>query len=313
MNESWKPIKLEEIEFVLYISKCLAERQVEFVTCMLQSHALTVEHTSLDKRSGIAITQPWEDLKKLLKEELWDHVMIGADVDKYGSFDVIIGMGWLSKLRATIVCYEKVVQNPLSNRDILEVHGECPKGNLKQLKTMKVNEPKLEDILVVCEFPSVFSREVKFHIDLIPEAMPVAKSPYRLAPTEMQELPNQLKELKEKGKANVVADALSRQERLKLRLILVAQNEEGYFYIVERVGPVAYRLRLPQELVGVHDTFYVSNLKKYLADVNLQVPLEEVKIDDKLHFVEEPMEIIDREVKKLKKSRIPIVKVRWNF
>ncbi|GJQ89946.1 putative reverse transcriptase domain-containing protein [Tanacetum coccineum] len=86
----------------------------------------------------------------------------------------------------------------------------------------------------------------------------------------------------------------------------------GPFEIVERVGPVAYRLRLPQELVGVHDTFHVSNLKKCLADVNLHVPLEEVKIDKKLHFSEEPMEIMDREVKKLKKRRILIVKVRWN-
>ncbi|GJT02040.1 putative reverse transcriptase domain-containing protein [Tanacetum coccineum] len=89
-----------------------------------------------------------------------------------------------------------------------EVHGERPEGNLKQLKTMKVNKPKLEDIPVVREFPGVFpedlsglppSREVEFRIDLIPGAMPVAKSPYRLAPTEMQELSNQLKELQEKG------------------------------------------------------------------------------------------------------------------
>ncbi|GJT75548.1 hypothetical protein Tco_1042273 [Tanacetum coccineum] len=86
----------------------------------------------------------------------------------------------------------------------------------------------------------------------------------------------------------------------------------GLFKVVERVGPGAYRLRLPQQLVDIHDIFHVSNLKKCLADVNLHVPLEEVKIDDKLHFVEKPMEIIDREVKKLKKSRIPIVKVRWN-
>ncbi|GKE73005.1 putative reverse transcriptase domain-containing protein, partial [Tanacetum coccineum] len=83
----------------------------------------------------------------------------------------------------------------------------------------------------------------------------------------------------------------------------------GPFENVERVGPVAYRLRLPQALVGVHDTFYVSNLKKCLADVTLHAPLEEDKIDDKLHFVEEPMEIIDREVKKLKKRQIPIVKL----
>ncbi|GJS08754.1 putative reverse transcriptase domain-containing protein [Tanacetum coccineum] len=101
------------------------------------------------------------------------------------------GMDWLSKLRAKIVCYEKIVQIPLSNGDIL-----------------KVNEPKLEDIPVVREFHGVFpedltglppSREVEFCIDLIPGAMPVAKSLYRLAPTEMQELSNQLKELQEKG------------------------------------------------------------------------------------------------------------------
>ncbi|GJR12680.1 putative reverse transcriptase domain-containing protein [Tanacetum coccineum] len=76
----------------------------------------------------------------------------------------------------------------------------------------------------------------------------------------------------------------------------------GPFKVVERVGPVAYRLCLPQELVGIHDTFHVPNLKKCLADVNLHVPLEEIKIDDKLHFVEEPIGIMDREVKKLKRS-----------
>ncbi|GKC94645.1 putative reverse transcriptase domain-containing protein [Tanacetum coccineum] len=63
---------------------------------------------------------------------------------------------------------------------------------------------------------------------------------------------------------------------------------------------------------GIHDTFHVSNLKKCLADVNLRVPLEEIRIDDKLRFVEEPIEIMDREVKKLKRSWIPIVKVSWN-
>ncbi|GJY30876.1 putative reverse transcriptase domain-containing protein [Tanacetum coccineum] len=122
----------------------------------------------------------------------------------YGSFDMVIGMDWLSKLRAKIDCYEKIIQIPLSNRDILEVHRECPEGNLKQLKTMKVNELILEDIPIVREFPGVFpedlsglppSREVEICINLIPGVVSVAKSPYRLAPTEMQELSNQLKEL----------------------------------------------------------------------------------------------------------------------
>ncbi|GJW88374.1 putative nucleotidyltransferase, ribonuclease H [Tanacetum coccineum] len=83
-------------------------------------------------------------------------------------------------------------------------------------------------------------------------------------------------------------------------------------HILERIGPVAYRLRLPEELSSVHDTFHVSNLKKCLADANLHVPLDEIKVDKTLRFVEEPLEIMDREVKTLKRSKIPIVKVRWN-
>nr|GFA50969.1 retrotransposon protein, putative, Ty3-gypsy subclass [Tanacetum cinerariifolium] len=96
----------------------------------------------------------------------------------HGSFDVIVGMDWLSNLRAKI------------------------------LKTVKASELELDEIPNVCNFPSVFSedlpglppsREVEVCIDLIPGAMPIAKSPYHLAPAKMQELSNQLKELQEKG------------------------------------------------------------------------------------------------------------------
>ncbi|GJU45707.1 putative reverse transcriptase domain-containing protein [Tanacetum coccineum] len=86
----------------------------------------------------------------------------------------------------------------------------------------------------------------------------------------------------------------------------------GPFEIIEKVGPVAYRLDLPEELNGVHDTFHVSNLKKCLADPTLKVPLDEIRVDDKLNFMEESMQILEREFKKFKRSRIAIVKVRWN-
>ncbi|GKC59403.1 putative reverse transcriptase domain-containing protein [Tanacetum coccineum] len=81
---------------------------------------------------------------------------------------------------------------------------------------------------------------------------------------------------------------------------------------MEKVGFVAYKLELPEELSRVHNTFHVSNLKKCHADEPLAVPLDGLNLDDKLHFVEEPVEIVGREVKRLKQSRIPLVKVRWN-
>ncbi|GKB19560.1 hypothetical protein Tco_0853483 [Tanacetum coccineum] len=78
------------------------------------------------------------------------------------------------------------------------------------------------------------------------------------------------------------------------------------------VGEVAYKLELPEELSRVHNTLHVSNLKKCYADEPLAVPLDVLHFDDKLQFVEEPIEITDREVKWLKRSCIPLVKVRWN-
>ncbi|GJT09892.1 putative reverse transcriptase domain-containing protein [Tanacetum coccineum] len=78
------------------------------------------------------------------------------------------------------------------------------------------------------------------------------------------------------------------------------------------VGPVAYTLELPEELSSVHNTFHVSNLKKSLSNKSLVISMKELQLDDKLNFVEETIEIMNREVKQLKESHIPIVKVRWN-
>ncbi|GKB55695.1 putative reverse transcriptase domain-containing protein [Tanacetum coccineum] len=159
-----------------------------------------------------------------------------------GSFDVIVGMDWLSKRKFVIVCHEKVVRIPLEGDEILQVHGERTQGVVKTLMNTKV----------------------EFRIDLVHGATSVAKSPYRLAPLEMQELSEQLRELQDKeeehgvhlklelellrkeklyakvenapaemtrdmdqqmekraddGKANVVTDALSRKKRVKPRRV----------------------------------------------------------------------------------------------
>ncbi|GJX25926.1 hypothetical protein Tco_0232222 [Tanacetum coccineum] len=84
------------------------------------------------------------------------------------------------------------------------------------------------------------------------------------------------------------------------------------FKILAKIGIVSYRLKLPNQLSRVHITFHVSSLKKCFFDEPLAIPLDEIQIDDKLNFIEEPVEIMDREVKHLKQSRIPIVKVCWN-
>nr|GFC97984.1 putative reverse transcriptase domain-containing protein [Tanacetum cinerariifolium] len=152
-----------------------------------------------------------------------------------GSFDAIIGMDWLVKYQAAIVCAEKIIRIPWGNK-ILIIHGDgSNRGNATRLSiiscsktekyvkkgfpiflahiTMKEVEDKskkkrLEDVPIVRDFPEVFPedlpgltsiRPVEFQIDLVPSAAPVARAPYRLAPSEMKELAEQLKELSDKG------------------------------------------------------------------------------------------------------------------
>ncbi|GJW64544.1 putative reverse transcriptase domain-containing protein, partial [Tanacetum coccineum] len=143
------------------------------------------------------------------KLEIKGHVF---DIDlipfRHGSFDVIIGMYWLSNYKAKIIFHEKVVRIPLPDGKVLRVLGERPEEKARLLMSAKASEKKQEEIVVVRDFPEVFSdnlsglpptREIKFRIKLTPGAMLVAKSPYRLAPSELEELLGQLKELQDKG------------------------------------------------------------------------------------------------------------------
>ncbi|KAD5802652.1 hypothetical protein E3N88_14012 [Mikania micrantha] len=146
-----------------------------------------------------------------------------------GSFDIIIGMDWLASHRAEIVCFEKFICIPLPSGETLRVFGETPSKGLRLMSCTKAQkclrkkciaflahivkdkdkekDKSIQDVPVVCDFPEVFpkdlsgippERQVEFRIDLVPGANPVAKAPYRLAPSELQELASQLQELSDK-------------------------------------------------------------------------------------------------------------------
>ncbi|GJT55321.1 gag-pol polyprotein [Tanacetum coccineum] len=131
------------------------------------------------------------------------YVIEVADGKKVEKLRCDVGMDWFSKNKAMIMCHEKVIEILLKGGGILWVQGEHTLGVAKALINAEVDEPKLSDIPVVQDFVDVFpedllglppQQQVEFCIDLVPGATPVAKSPYRLAPSEMQELSGQLQE-----------------------------------------------------------------------------------------------------------------------
>nr|GFA52157.1 putative reverse transcriptase domain-containing protein [Tanacetum cinerariifolium] len=170
-----------------------------------------------------------------------------------------------------------------------ELYAKFSKCNFWLSKTEdKSKEKRLEDVSIVQDFPE---KSVKYEWGEKKEATFQLLKP-KLCSAPILALP--------KGSENFV-------------VYCNASHKEKTFKIIAKVGTIAYRLELLEQLSKVHSTFHVSNLKKCLFDETFVIPLDEIQIDEKLYFVEEPIEIMDREVNHLKQSRIPIVKVCWNL
>ncbi|GJZ15537.1 hypothetical protein Tco_0551214 [Tanacetum coccineum] len=255
-------------------------------------------------------------------------------------------MDWLSKRKFVIVCYEKVVRIPLEGDEIFQVHRERTLEAAKALMNAKVDEPRISDIPVAPDITDVFpeyllglppQRQVEFRIDLVPGATPVAKSLYRLAPSEMQELSRQLQELQDKGLYRIHDDIWlmkvegtreehevsfelynskewnSSDDQLRLRWMIYL------VVLADAAGSVRDAIRFEYNLASLRGWTKSPVLWAEIGEsslIGLELVLETadkvIKVDKTLYFVEEPIEIMDQEIRKLKHRKVVLVKVKWN-
>ncbi|GKD02953.1 putative reverse transcriptase domain-containing protein [Tanacetum coccineum] len=201
----------------------------------------------------------------------------------HGSFDVIVGMDWLSKNKAEIVCHEKVVRIPLEGGEILHVQGERTLGGTKTLMSTKADEPELSDIPIVRDFTDVFTedlsglppqRQVEFRIDLIPRAMPVSKSPYRLAPSEMQELSEQLQELQDKG------FIWPRHSPWRAPVLFVKKNHGSLCMCIDyrELNKLTVKNRYP--LLRIDDLFDQLQGARYFSKIDLRSGYHQLRVHE---------------------------------
>nr|GEU50057.1 putative reverse transcriptase domain-containing protein [Tanacetum cinerariifolium] len=203
-----------------------------------------------------------------------------------GSFDMIIGMDWLSNHKAEIICHEKVVRIPLQGGKVLRVIGERPKEKIRHLRSTRTKEQKPKEILVVRDYLEVFlndlsglqpNREINFRIELVPGAIRFTKSPYRLAPSEIEELLGQLKELQDKDHCKIEAVRNWEAPRTPYKVRSFLGLAKYYRRFIENFSKIAKLLTVLTLLSRTFDwgkeqenTF--QTLKDKLSDVPVSSP-----------------------------------------
>ncbi|GJV48473.1 putative reverse transcriptase domain-containing protein [Tanacetum coccineum] len=226
-----------------------------------------------------------------------------------GSFDIIIGMDWLAKYHAFIVCDEKLVRIPFRNETLIVRGDESNRGNKTRLNIIsctKTHKYMLKGCHVFLAHDTTNKTEDKSKekrledmpiIDLIPTAAPVVRAPYRLAPSEMKELSEQLYELSDKGFIRLSPPPWGDP-------VLFVKKNDGSFQMCinyQELNKLTVKNRYP--LSRIDDLFDQLQGSSVYSKIDLRLGY---------HQLQEPIEIMDQEVKRLKQCRILIVKVWWN-
>ncbi|GJX15684.1 putative reverse transcriptase domain-containing protein [Tanacetum coccineum] len=180
-----------------------------------------------------------------------------------GSFDVIIGMDWLSNYKAEIIYHEKVVRIPLPNGKVLRVIGERPEEKMRHVMSAKAKEQKQEEIIVVRDFP-----------ELLPGAKPIAKSPYRLASSEMEELSGQLRELQDKGFIQL------RSSPWEVPVLFVKKKDGSFRMCIDyrELNKLNIKNRYP--LPRIDDLFDQLQGSQYFSKINLKSGYHQLRVHE---------------------------------
>ncbi|GJZ94180.1 reverse transcriptase domain-containing protein [Tanacetum coccineum] len=326
----------ERMETVFRISNCSVENQIKFSTCTLLAGALTwwnshvriVGHdvayamTWIDLRKKMTnkSTVPRNELKKLEIEVVNLKSKKGTDVTGYNQrFQELA----LLCVRMFPEESDKVERYVGGLPDMIHGSVVASKPKTMQEATEMATELMDKKISTFAERQAENKRKLDNNHQAqqqLPKRQNVVQAYAAVTghyKSDCPKLKNQNHGTSESGKEHMNGALLRRRETdqtlttLKMRLKFKREGWSRFAYN-PKLDPLLTKLEFPQELSKVHNMFHVSNLKKCYADEPLAVLLDGLHLDDKLHFVEEPLEIVGREVKRLKRSRIPLVKVRWN-
>ncbi|GJW15561.1 putative reverse transcriptase domain-containing protein [Tanacetum coccineum] len=309
-------------DIAIYVSKCLTYSKVKAEhqrpSGLLQQpeipewkwDKITMDLITKLPRSISGHDAIWEIVNKLTKSAHFLAIREDFSTEKLASLYIHV-----------IVARHGVLMSIISDRDgrfTLHFWQTVPKAGLGQdldwylliiliQLTSEHTIQTLEDMLWACVIDFGGSWDVHLPLAESPVLWAEIREGSLIGPGLVLKTTDKVVLIKEKLKA-----ARDRQKSYADKRRKQLEFQVGPFEILERIGLVAYRLRLPEELNSVHNTIHVSNLKNCLADTNLHVALDEIKVDKTLCFVEEPVKIMDREIKKLKCRKIALVKVRWN-